>query len=54
VAEVLSEEYPVPVVKVGVKDVFGESGTPSALLEKYGLTARDIVAAVQKALTLKR
>jgi transketolase len=50
VAEVLSEEYPVPVVKVGVNDVFGESGTPQALLEKYGLTARDIVAAVQKAL----
>ena len=50
VSEVVTEECPVIVKKVGVKDVFGESGTPSALLEKYGLTAKDIVKAVKEAL----
>ena len=53
VAEVLSEEYPVPVLKVGVKDVFGESGKPSELLEKYGLTAKDIIEKAKAAIKLK-
>ena len=53
VAEVLSEEYPVPVLKVGVKDVFGESGKPSELLEKYGLTSKDIIEKVKAAIKLK-
>ena len=38
VAEVVSENCPVPVLRVGVKDTFGESGKPNELLEKYGLT----------------
>ena len=38
VAEVVSEKCPVPVLRVGVKDTFGESGKPNELLEKYGLT----------------
>ena len=42
VAEVVSEEYPVNVLRVGVKDTFGESGKPAELLKKYGLTAEDI------------
>lgn len=54
VSEVLSEEYPVPVVKVGVQDVFGESGKPAELMEKYGLTAAGIVTAAEKAVALKR
>lgn len=41
----LSEEYPVPVRRIGVKDVFGESGKPDELLEKYGLTYKSITAA---------
>ena len=53
VAEVLSEEYPVPVLKVGVKDVFGESGKPSELLEKYGLTSKDIIEKAKAAIKLK-
>ena len=32
---------------VGQKDTFGESGKPAELLEKYGMTAKDIVAAVK-------
>lgn len=54
VAEVVGEEYPVPVLKVGVKDVFGESGKPNELLEKYGLTSKDIVEKVKKAISLKK
>ena len=53
VMEVVSENYPVPVLRVGVKDVFGESGKPQELLEKYGLTAKDIANKVKEAIKLK-
>lgn len=53
VAEVVSANAPVPVLRVGVKDTFGESGKPKDLLEKYGLTSKDIVKAVKKAMELK-
>lgn len=53
VCEVLSENCPVPVVRVGVKDVFGESGKPNELLKAYGLTTEDIVKAVKKAISIK-
>ncbi|MGH2331258.1 transketolase family protein [Thermoanaerobacter mathranii] len=45
VAEVLSEEYPVKVKRIGIKDQFGQSGSPKELLKYYGLTAEDIVKA---------
>jgi transketolase len=54
VTEVISEKYPVPVLKVGVKDVFGESGKPDELLKGYGLTADDIVNKVKEAIALKK
>ena len=54
VAEVVSENCPVPVLRVGVKDTFGESGKPNELLEKYGLTSKDIINKVKKALELKK
>lgn len=50
VTEVVSEACPVPVLRVGVKDVFGESGTPNELLERYGLTAEAIVQKVKSAI----
>ena len=53
VSEVVSEECPVVVKKVGVKDVFGESGTPMELLKKHGLTAENIVDAVKQAVAKK-
>lgn len=53
VAEVITEEYPVPVLKIGIKDTFGESGKPNELLELYGLTAQAIVEKAKKAVTLK-
>ena len=42
VAEVLSEECPTPLVRVGVNDTFGESGPAWELLKKYGLSAENI------------
>lgn len=50
VSEVVVEECPVVVKKVGVNDTFGESGTPAELLKKFGLTSDDIVAAVKSAI----
>lgn len=38
---------------IGAKDRFGESGEPSELLEKFGLTAKDIIGAVKKVLKRK-
>ena len=42
VAEVLSDHAPTPMVRIGMLDRFGESGTPSELLEHFGLTASNI------------
>lgn len=53
VAEVLAERYPAPLERVGVKDVFGESGKPQELLDKYGLTAKDIKAAAYRVIKKK-
>lgn len=50
VAELLSEELPVPVIKIGVPDVFGESGEGRELWEKYGLTSEGIVRRVMEVL----
>ena len=47
VCEVLSEKCPVPVKRIGIQDVFGESGPAGALLEKYGLDAKGIYAAIK-------
>jgi len=47
IAEVLCEKLPVPVARVGIKDVFGRSGEPSELLKYYGLTDEDISQAVK-------
>ncbi|MEG2288265.1 MAG: transketolase family protein, partial [Ruthenibacterium sp.] len=49
----LSRNCPVPVESVGINDTFGESGQPEELMERYGLTARDIVAAVHRAIARK-
>ena len=44
VCSLLSEKLPTPVRRIGVQDVFGESGPANALLKAYGLTAENIVA----------
>ncbi|OGN81960.1 MAG: transketolase [Chloroflexi bacterium GWC2_73_18] len=47
VAEVLGERRPLPVRRLGLQDVYGESGPNEALLEKYGLSARRVAEAVR-------
>ncbi len=53
VAEVVCEEAPVPVVRVGINDTFGRSGTVPALLEAYGLTPKAIAEKAKKAISMK-
>lgn len=47
VAELLVENYPIPMKRMGMRDHFGESGAPEELLEYFGLTAKDIVKTTQ-------
>lgn len=54
VAEVVCETKPVPVLRVGVEDSFGRSGTVPALLELYGLTPENIAAKAKAAVALKK
>jgi len=51
---ILSRHLPSPVEMVGVKDTFGESGTPDALMTKYGLDSKNIVFAVEQVLQRKK
>jgi len=53
VSEVVCESTPVPVLRVGVEDVFGRSGPAVELLRLYGLTADNIVAKAKDAIALK-
>ena len=48
VAGLLSEKCPVPIRRVGVNDVFGESGTAAAVLKKYGLTGEHIAEVTEE------
>ena len=53
IARVAAKHHPVPIELVGTQDTFGESGTPTQLLEKYGLSPEHIVAAAKKVITRK-
>ncbi len=53
VAEVLVENAPVPMKRVGTRDVFGRSGKPYPLLEMYGLDAKTIAAKAKEAIAMK-
>lgn len=53
VAELVCEEHPVTVIRVGMKDEFGESGDPVELLEHFGLTAKHIALAAHQAVGKK-
>jgi transketolase len=53
VAEVLAQNFPVPMEFVGVQDKFGQSGTPQELIEYYGLSVKYIKEAVKKVLKRK-
>jgi transketolase len=54
VAQVASETHPVPMEFVGVHNTYAESATPEQLLDKYGLIARDVIAAAKRVLARKR
>jgi transketolase len=48
VAELLGEQHPVPIRRLGMKDRFGESGKPEELLKAFGLTAHHIAIAAHE------
>lgn len=54
VAELLAENHPVPIKRVGVNDRFGTSGKADELLKYFGLTANDLVEAAREILQRKR
>ena len=53
VAEALVKNNPVPMEFIGMQNVFGESGPPAQLIEKYGMGVKDIRAAVKKVIKRK-
>jgi Transketolase, C-terminal subunit len=53
VAECISEKDPVPLMRIGTRDTFGESGNPDDLMKKYGLTSKDIVNAAKTSISKK-
>lgn len=54
ISELLSQNYPVPIQFVGIRDRFGESGEPRELLKKFGCTSRDVIKAVKKVIQMKK
>jgi transketolase len=54
VAQVVTETNPCVIEFVGVRNTYAESATPEQLLDKYGLVARDVIAAAKKVLARKR
>ena len=48
ISEVLTDEYPVKLIRMGMKDCFGRSGNAMKLLEYYGLTSKEIIENVLK------
>ena len=54
VCEVLSQSFPVPVLRVGVEDVFGKSGPAAELLHIFGLDADNIVKKAKLAVSKKQ
>lgn len=54
VAQTAAKHHPTPIEMIGTQDTFGESGTPTELLTKYGLDTPFIVAAAEKAIARKK
>jgi transketolase len=54
VAQVVAQNQPVPMEFIAIKDTYAKSGKPSELLERYGLTEKDIERGVKSALKRKR
>jgi len=54
IAELLGEEHPVPIIRIGMKDHFGESGEPNELLKHFGLDAKHIELAAHHVVDKKK
>ncbi|MCG2789851.1 MAG: transketolase family protein, partial [Actinomycetia bacterium] len=54
VSEVLSENYPISLKRIGIRDTFAESGEFELLLDKYGLSAAHIVEAAKHVIKMKK
>lgn len=54
IAEVVVENYPVPMKRVAVLDHFGESGEPPELIEKFGLSSKSVIKAIQEVMKRKK
>lgn len=54
IAETAGEQCPAPVIRVGLRDVFPQSGEPNELLDHYGIGVQDIVEAAERAIKLKK
>lgn len=54
VAEVVTESYPIPVLRVGIDDQFTETGPYNDLLDHYGMSQKDILETASKALALRK
>ena len=53
VTEVVTEKYPVPVIRLGMKDTFGQSGDSEVLLDHYKMRSPEIIKACRKAMKLR-
>jgi len=54
VAELLSEQMPTPLIRMGMKDRFGESGAPDELIEHFGLTAKNIMLEAHRIMEVEK
>lgn len=54
IAEVLSQNCPTPLKIIGIKDRFGESGSPPELMKAFGLTSEDLVKAAKEIMQKKQ
>jgi transketolase len=54
VAELLGEEFPALLKRIGIRDRFGESGKPDELMHHFGLTAKHLAIAAHEIVEQKR
>jgi len=54
ITEILSENYPIPIYRIGVRDVFGQTGNMEELATDYNMNIPDIIKAVKNVIKKKR
>jgi transketolase len=53
IAELLSQKLPLPLERVGIQDIYGESGKPEELIKKYHIDTKDVIATVKRVIKKK-